>query len=439
MSKRQNSINDALCQSSFGTSPDGSLSIPDSGDGAAVEGRRRPLGGGAVGAGAAGAVLTTGHISPSSCSMVWDGEKWVTLTKSGKVKAYTYDHNRPLRSEKKRGRFAPRRDVISVKNDSVTIGAVPIDKKGATVPRPHVLHEVLEGETVPYTILSEVHNPADVGPSYVYRDEGSVEIWVGAALVKASRPPLAKLGCQGTKRKKTTRGKVTGFSRKSRRRMTQAVAKVQTAKLPLFLTLTYPGTNEGQIYKWMSDAHEWKRHLEAFVKRLRRRWRGAAGFWKLEPQKRGAPHFHLMLWGVSAALAEVFEQWAKRAWYEIVGSGDVRHLKHGADCKPVQNQRGTMFYASKYMGKPVKQSDDIDPTVWDFPGRWWGVIASADVPWGEKFTTKLRGIESTLFIRTMRKYVGKKWRGRHITSTSIFVNNATWWAENLDKLTGYVQ
>ncbi len=64
----------------------------------------------------------------------------------------------------------------------------------------------------------------------------------------------------------------------------------RTGRLPAMLTLTYPGD-------WLTvapDAETVKRHFTALAKRYERAWgEPLIGPWKLEFQRRGAPHFHI--------------------------------------------------------------------------------------------------------------------------------------------------
>lgn len=80
------------------------------------------------------------------------------------------------------------------------------------------------------------------------------------------------------------------------------------------VALTYPADfpYDGKIVK---------RDLDVMRKRVARR--GMAALWVLEFQGRGAPHMHVLVKG------KVNKQWLSRAWYEIVGSGDEKHLRAG--------------------------------------------------------------------------------------------------------------
>ena len=135
--------------------------------------------------------------------------------------------------------------------------------------------------------------------------------------------------------------------------------------LPTFGTLTYPG-------EWPSDPKRWKRDLDAFGKRLRRRHPEASVIWKLEPQKRGAPHFHLLIFNVP----RLDKTWLSAAWYAVVASNDVRHLRAGTRIESIRSWRGVMSYASKYTAKVI---DEL-PEGWEAVGRMWGVIGRDNLP-----------------------------------------------------------
>jgi hypothetical protein len=163
------------------------------------------------------------------------------------------------------------------------------------------------------------------------------------------------------------RGRVFGFSRDSRKRLLDVLNMVDAALLGngLFLTLTYPDV-------FPADAHQWKRHLDVWCKRLRREYPRASVVWRLEWKERLsgvnrgkiAPHFHLLVTGVPRVSLE----WLSRSWYETVGSGDIRHLQAGTSGTRVRNRRAMMSYASKYIAKIAEE------TFGGWTGRVWGVV-----------------------------------------------------------------
>ena len=113
------------------------------------------------------------------------------------------------------------------------------------------------------------------------------------------------------------RGMAT-FSKNSRRRLLFTMCKMKRGNVPLFVTLTYPSVFPDPV----NDRVVYKKHLEHFFERLERRFPGVAVLWRLQFQKRAAPHFHLFVWGVDYVRLLLC---VSKMWYETVGSGDVKH------------------------------------------------------------------------------------------------------------------
>ncbi len=133
----------------------------------------------------------------------------------------------------------------------------------------------------------------------------------------------------------------------------------EKASLPYFVTLTYHNA-------WPKDRQGRKRHLDAFRKRLERVYGQFPAVWRLEFQKRGAPHYHLLMW-----LPEP-ELWRLRnriswLWHEVVDPDDMQLLDAGTRVEIPRSWRGVNSYAAKYMGK-LEQLQGDTPSV----GRFWG-------------------------------------------------------------------
>lgn len=219
--------------------------------------------------------------------------------------------------------------------------------------------------------------------------QGKVSYWRGGSLVRANR--AKETGLLTAKVKPAKRGLAT-FSRASRRRLMRTIAKTKRERLPLFVTLTYPNV-------YPHDPLEWKRHLKNFLARLGRRYKRACGVWKLEPQKRGAPHYHLLVWGVSY---HELRNFVGEAWYQVVDSGDEKHLRAGTRVEWVRSWGGVLAYASKYLGKLPEPVED--PELWKSVGRYWGVFARGDVPWAEMITAEVSDRQAVQVIRYLRRY-----------------------------------
>jgi hypothetical protein len=130
----------------------------------------------------------------------------------------------------------------------------------------------------------------------------------------------------------------------------------------LLVTLTYPRS-------FPTEPSISKRHFHAFSKRLLRAYPTSSATWKLEYQTRGAPHYHLIVSGISF----LERTWLSKAWYEVVGSGDPRHLRAGTQVERCDSTRQALAYAAKYCAK-VSTGAPVAHV-----GRFWGVIGRANL------------------------------------------------------------
>jgi len=164
------------------------------------------------------------------------------------------------------------------------------------------------------------------------------------------------------------RGRVCKWSPASRRRLLKVSGSVDWDGLRaewggdwLFVTLTYrddPGPERS------------KRDLDVLARRWARRWGSCRWLWKMEFQRRGVVHFHVLAWvpkaGVSALVG--YRLWLWRAWREIAGNG--LQLRVDADYSRA-NDMVRYFVAYSSLGR--KEYQHIVPHNWRMSsGRWWG-------------------------------------------------------------------
>jgi len=212
--------------------------------------------------------------------------------------------------------------------------------------------------------------------------------YLGGNLVK-----LKGIAATGA-RKNGKRGKCSGFSAASRKRLQRRMASINesaTAEYRFFMTLTYPSV-------FPKVGATWKKHLDTFCKRIERAFDVQAVVWKLEPQKRGAPHFHLIVLSGS----EIPRDWVAKAWYEVVRSGDLKHLQVGTQCDRIRDWRGVLSYASKYLAKIILEHL---PTFWETAGRWWGIRGELPI---EEVTQALPKVPAMKIRRVLRKRLEKQ-------------------------------
>ncbi len=121
-----------------------------------------------------------------------------------------------------------------------------------------------------------------------------------------------------------------------------------------------------------------KGHLAAFRKRLGRfltrygvgSW---SALWFLEFQQRGAPHFHLLLFGckLPEPVRRAMRAWCGPAWSSIVGNpSKIEQQKHKRAGTQVARMRSGHFgYAVKYATKTEQKEV---PHYFRLVGRFWG-------------------------------------------------------------------
>jgi len=214
------------------------------------------------------------------------------------------------------------------------------------------------------------------------------------------------------------RGSIVGFSRQSRYRLMQMIGSIRRdAELPNFVTLTYP--------KDFPTVERSKRDLKIFLQRMKRKYPEAGYIWKLEPQDRGAPHFHMLVWGVKTK--ELFK-WVSDNWFDIAGQGDQNAylflLGVLRDSKPcvskVRSWRGVWSYASKYLGKTFEVAQ------WGnkWTGRYWGIGQKNNIPFGQDMIIDCDLREVVQIMRFQRRYAHIK--GRSQNSLTIFCDADQW-------------
>lgn len=246
---------------------------------------------------------------------------------------------------------------------------------------------------------------------------------------------------------KSKRGAITAFSRKSRKRLLDLAASFDLAQVlakrpVIFITLTY-----GQNWP---DAKTAKKHLDNFKKRIARFAPEASGIWRLEFQKRGAPHFHFILFNMPYLPKDVLAE----AWGEIVGrefwdtSGDL--IKEPfTRIEALKTPRRAFYYLSKYVAKLPEEavlederSEDDSGfntvpyfTAEEWIGRFWGILNRDTLPFAELLETVSdcdETVERAFF--QFRRLMAKKWKaakhfGKHKGATIYAWDNAECWLD----------
>src|SRR5882762_4253484 len=132
------------------------------------------------------------------------------------------------------------------------------------------------------------HRDIDVTERIHQADTSIVSVWTDGGYFEVDKVPGSEPYEKQIQRKE--RSKISSFTKASQLRQMIILAKIsRKAPLPSFMTLTYP-------HEYPSEWQDWKTHLHKFVEKAKTEFPTLAALWKLEPQKRGAPHFHALCW-----------------------------------------------------------------------------------------------------------------------------------------------
>lgn len=186
----------------------------------------------------------------------------------------------------------------------------------------------------------------------------------GARLARWGTPPPVSRG---------KRGEVFGFSKASRRRLVDKLMLVPWSELndqgpasptatAFLVTLTYPRDFPARASTSKVHLDNWHRALAHTTDK------GYSAIWRLEYQKRGAPHYHILMFFDRPVHTTSFLNWSLQSWAKVVKSGDRWHPLRGVDVRPVSTDNAgngkLMLYLVKYL---TKLDEGTTRT-----GRCWG-------------------------------------------------------------------
>ena len=164
--------------------------------------------------------------------------------------------------------------------------------------------------------------------------------------------------------RKNNRGTIRKFSNKSRFRLFSTLAKIKIdlPNKPIFISLTYH-------YGHRLIINDNKTHLHHFLVRLRLYDPYVQFIWRIELQKRGAPHFHLIIF--PGFLQERYNEFEYKKiisllWHEIADPYSRAHKEYGCKSITINSYREACIYLSKYVAKLPKSEVDIPI------GKHWG-------------------------------------------------------------------
>lgn len=199
------------------------------------------------------------------------------------------------------------------------------------------------------------------------------------------------------------RGDIQIFSKKSRFRLFHLMAKInnQLITKPLFITLTY---HHGH-HKVHSNT---KGQLHHFLVMLRQFDPDVQYIWRIELQKRGAPHYHLIILPGKQDKQYIQNHYdcvVADLWHKIADPNSRAHKEYGCKVKEITSYRDACAYISKYVGK---YDPDEDPVK---VGRHWG--NSRKLPFKVESTISMNREEAEKLIEIIRKWLFDCGKGQY--------------------------
>lgn len=168
------------------------------------------------------------------------------------------------------------------------------------------------------------------------------------------------------------------FTGKARKRMISALHqwRIPSGQKLYFVTLTYPS-------QFPTDWQSWKADLEKFRRVLLDKFHAVQGFWRLELQRRGAPHYHLVIALPQGLITNrSIYRWVRVQWARIAHQYDQYNGDYATRVDVMDRQSAIYKYISKYVSKPggvpidpdgvILQDEDADNA--GGMGRHWGKI-----------------------------------------------------------------
>lgn len=161
---------------------------------------------------------------------------------------------------------------------------------------------------------------------------------------------------------KPNKAEILTFSIRSQKNasfmITSAARDMTTA-----ISLTYPIEIQSEL-----NFDKINRDRDVFIKAYKREYGENVRYvWVKEFQKNGSLHYHFMT--DCKALLSVQDWFIRSTWYDVVGSGLIKHFYNGVYCDKIRSQGGYARYLASYLGKLEQKAV---PASFGKVGRFWG-------------------------------------------------------------------
>jgi len=181
----------------------------------------------------------------------------------------------------------------------------------------------------------------------------------------------------------------------------------------IFVSLTYP-------HEYPEDPEVCKNHLKALRRRLQRTFGEFAGFWRMGIQRRGAWHFHLLLFvepstGPVRELRRFISSFISSSWYEVTGKVSEGHLHAGTRVEAIRKWKQATSYAERYIAKPEAFPEGLET------GRIWGIWNKELLP--VRWETVQVSLRDAFRIRRIYRKLARRKGGGSLHRITVFVRH----------------
>ena len=139
-----------------------------------------------------------------------------------------------------------------------------------------------------------------------------------------------------------------------------------------------------------------------------------AGFWRMGIQRRGAWHFHLLLFvGPSIGPIDELRSFISCSWYEVTGKVSEGHLRAGTRVVAVRRWKEATSYVERYLAKVEEFPEGLQT------GRIWGVWNEELLP--VRWETAEVSLRDAFRIRRIYRKLARRKGSGSLRRITVFV------------------
>jgi hypothetical protein len=222
--------------------------------------------------------------------------------------------------------------------------------------------------------------------------------------------------------KRKPRGKISHFSKRARFRLFAILSMIRNDLdvRPIFVTLTYHYGHHNKEKNTKSQLHNFLVQLRNFDPKVQ-------FIWRIELQKRGAPHYHLIVFPGENSYYQnptSYNITISKIWHNLADPMSLKHKEYGCLVKEIRSYREACIYMSKYVAKPPTEESDL------VKGKHWGNSRNLPIKirkrygnWDDECKFMITKIRGWLIKNGKAKYASEEYLNIH-TSFTVFIDRA---------------